>query len=80
MPFNIISGRIQSESVATLGQPDTLYDSEVAHYLNLMSNPYAHMMKLLPRTIYFEVLGRIQHQHQRHIYVQAHRIGAHPPS
>ena len=42
MSFNdIISGGIQSESVATLGQPDTLYTS-VGHYLNLMSNANAY--------------------------------------
>ena len=42
MSFNdIISGGIQSESVATLGQPDTLYTS-VGHYLNRMSNAYAY--------------------------------------
>ena len=38
--YNIISGGIQSDSVSTLGQTDTLYDS-VAHYLSPMSNPYA---------------------------------------
>ena len=42
MSFNdIISGGIQSEYVATLGQPDTLYTS-VGHYLNLMSNANAY--------------------------------------
>ena len=42
MSFNdIISGGIQSESVTTLDQPDTLYAS-VGHYLNPMSNAHAY--------------------------------------
>ena len=38
---DIISGGLQSNSVATLGQSHTLYTS-VGHYLNLMSNAYAY--------------------------------------
>ena len=50
--FNdIISGGIQSESVATLGQPDTLYTS-VGHYLNLMSNAYAYATHIEITTAY----------------------------
>ena len=42
MSFNdIISGGIQSESVATLGQPDTRYTT-VGHYLSLMSNAFTY--------------------------------------
>ena len=38
---DVISGGIQSESVAARGQPDTLYDS-MGHYVNIMSNAYAY--------------------------------------
>ena len=38
---DVISGGIQSKSVAARGQPDTLNDS-VGHYLNLIPNAYAY--------------------------------------